>query len=92
MTLDAYILDSFNQYINATLKFNAESIGYKEYKEIILGAAETLKDYLDGSGKRPYVITKVKSIYIKTKKIGDNLEISYMDEETFQLTTNYKSS
>jgi hypothetical protein len=51
--------------------------------------ASALKDCNDIDNDRPYVIVAVGNLYMKAKKIGENLDISFMDKETFNLTTQF---
>ena len=91
-SIDKYIDHSYDQYINATSKFGVDPVDKKEYRDLLFNAGYALKEAKNESGYPPYVIVKVGSLYMKAKKSGDNLDINYMDKETFYLTTNYKET
>ena len=91
MNVDSYIDQSYNQYQLACEKMQAELISKKEYRDLLFSAVFALKEAKEEERSHPYVLLKVGSIYMKAKKIQDNLDISFMDKETFQLTTNYNS-
>ncbi|HLD91417.1 MAG TPA: hypothetical protein VI911_10470 [Patescibacteria group bacterium] len=89
MSLDEDVDKSFNLYLRATEKFKVVPMERKDYKELLLNALYALRDCYSQRGADPYVIVKANDLYMKAKKLGDNLEISYMDKETFQLTTSF---
>jgi hypothetical protein len=86
MSVDKYIDQSYQNYLGATEKFSVAPVDKKEYRDLLFSAATALKDVQDTA----YVIVKIEDLYMKTKKLGENLEISYMDRETFNLTTKFK--
>jgi hypothetical protein len=87
MSIDVYLDSSYNQYIAATLKFNNLKVNKIDYKNYLLNAVANLKDCNDGA----YVIVDINTLYMKVKKVGENVDVSYMDKETFNLITNYNN-
>lgn len=90
--VDKYIDQSYDQYINATLKFGVDPVSKKEYHDLLFSAGYALREAVNESGYPPYVIVKVGSLYMKAKKRIENLDVSFMDKDTFDLTTTYKEN
>lgn len=93
MSVDQYVALSYDKYVGATEKFGVVPVEKKEYRDLLFSAASALKDILDTQqGEHPYVLVAIGDLYMKAKKIGENLDVSFMDRETFNLTTNYKEN
>lgn len=90
MNINDYLDQSYKQYLQAASKFSVDPVDRDEYGNLLFSAASALKDCRDETNEHPYVIVVVKDLYMKAKKVGKNLEVSYMDKETFNLTTKFK--
>lgn len=93
MSSEALVEQSYKYYIQATVRFSAIPVEKKEYRDLLFSAVSALKDITElPRDEYPYVIVKIDKIYMKAKKIGENLDVSFMDKETFDLTTKYKQN
>jgi len=91
MSVEVYVDQSYQNYVAATGKFAVDPVKKEEYRDLLFSAATALKECLDTrQGEHPYVLVKVGDLYMKAKKLGENLDISFMDKETFNLTVKYK--
>lgn len=81
---------SYNNYILACKKFNVIPIDISSYKDYILDAGTTLSNIEKNGSKSPYVIYKINDIYLRCVKINDSLNISFLDEESYNIIKNYK--
>lgn len=90
MSVDLYVDQSYGNYVAAAAKFGVVPVVKKEYRDLLFSAASALKDCPDVNGDHPYVLVAISDLYMKAKKIGENLDISFMDRETFNLTTKFK--
>lgn len=88
--IDKYINYSFDLYIQASSKFGIVPVDKKEYRDLLFSAVTALKECSNVHGEHPYVFVKIGDLYMKAKKIDENLDISYMDKEAFNLVTNFK--
>lgn len=80
-----FIENSYNIYCKAATKLNSNIIEYNEYSDLIFSAGAALSNITHNQA--PYVILRVGDIYMKAKKINDNLDISYFDKEMFDIIT-----
>jgi hypothetical protein len=93
MSVDRYVDQSYGNYVAASAKFAVVPVEKKLYRDLLFSAASALKDVLDTQqGDHPYVIVAIGDLYMKAKKIGENLDVSFMDRETFNLTTRFKEN
>ena len=90
MSVDKYVDYSFGLYIQAAEKFGVVPVDKKEYRDLLFSAVTALKECPEVHGEYPYVFVKVSDLYMKAKKKGENLDISYMDKDAFNLVTNFK--
>ena len=81
---------SYGKYLQATQRLAVVPIDRKDYRGFLITAAVALKDCPESNEEHPYVFIKVGDVYMKAKKIGESLELSYMDKETFKLTVQFK--
>lgn len=83
--IDIFIKNSYDIYNKAAPELNANIVSYNEYKDLIFSAGSALSNITHEQS--PYVILRIGNIFMKAKKINDNLEISYIDKEMFDIIT-----
>ena len=89
--IDQYIDHSYSLYLDTTTKYVVAPVDKKEYRELIFSAGYALKEchYSKDTG-HPYVIVKVGDLYMKAVKVDEQLRVSFLDREAFNVLTTYK--
>ena len=89
--VDKVVETSYSHYMDATTKYGVVPVEVEEYRSLLFSAGTALRDCTDlPNDGNPYVIIKVGSLYMKAVRVGDNLQVSFMDTEAFNVLTQYK--